>query len=259
MIIARPAWIKQSKLGALRRNQTYGNPGTLDGRSAGGKKSIRFFHSNPRYVKKVGFVLRKEINYPPKSKELAEFFGIFLGDGGIRGSHQLAISFDYYKDAEYAINVGKMIQRLFKLDHSVYKRKENNGADIVVSSSHLIEFLKKYGIKAGNKVTNQIEVPKWVCKRLDYSIACLRGLVDTDGGLYQHRYRSGGKSYAYLKLCFTNYSRPVLQFVLQTMKRLDLKAYLSNHHVSIYAKEDLKQYFLRVESSNPKHVFKWRS
>ena len=223
MIIDKPAWIKKSKLGGLRRNQAYGNPGTPEGRSAGGKKSIRFFHHDPEYARKVGFVIRKEINYPLKSIELAEFFGIFLGDGGIRGSHQLAVSFDYYKDAKYAIYVGNLIRRLFNLGHSVYKRKDNNGADVVVSSSHLIDFLKKYGIKAGNKVKNQIEVPIWVCKRLDYSIACLRSLVDTDGGLYQHRYRSNGKNYEYLKLCFTNHSQPVLQFVLQTMKNSALE------------------------------------
>lgn len=259
MIVDKQAWIKKSRLGGLRRNQTYGNPGTAEGRSTGGKRSIRFFHANPEYAKKVGFVIRKEINYPPKSQELAEFFGIFLGDGGIRGMYQLAISFDYYKDADYAVYVGNMIWRLFSIGHTVCKRKNNNAADIVVSSSHLIEFLREHGIKGGNKVANQIEVPGWIQKRLDFSSACLRGLVDTDGGLYWHRYESGGKNYRYLKLCFTNHSQPILQFAWQTMKMLKLRAYISKHHVSIYSRSGLKEYFLRVKSNNPKHISKWNS
>ncbi len=257
--IDKSSWIYKSRLGGIKRNLIYGNPGTLAVRSAGGKKAISFFHGNPDYARKVGFVIRKTINHPPKSVQLAEFFGIYLGDGGIRGSHQVTISYDYRKDAEYAEYIGAMIRRLFAIDYSICKRKKNNGADIVISSTHLVDFLIKNGIRHGNKVTNQLEVPAWIESRLDYSIACLRGLVDTDGGLYRHEYVSGRKIYKYLKLCFTNHSKPILEFAIKTMKRLNIQAYLSNYHVSIYSKDCLKEYFLRVRSNNPKHLLKWSS
>ena len=93
----------------------------------------------------------------------------------------------------------------------------------------------------GNKVKRQVSVPLWICENFKFRIACVRGLMDTDGGLYSHRYRSGEKLYEYLKLCFTNASYPLLTFVMQTLIKLNIKSYLSGRHVSIGAIDEVKQ------------------
>ncbi len=242
------------RLGALRRNQLYGNPGTPDGRSKGGRATIKLFQDHPDAARLVGFVIRKEVARPVKSEDLAELFGVILGDGGFKGNHQLAVSFNYQTDFEYAQFVGNNIKRMFGLDYTICKRKSGNGADLIVGGTNLIDFLVRNGLRKGNKVSNQVSVPDWINGKFEYRIACLRGLMDTDGGLYRHRYISNGKRYEYLKLCFTNYSRPLLIFVLNTLKQLRIRAYLNNNHVSIYALNDVRNYFLLVGSNNPKHV-----
>lgn len=253
------AWVLKSRLGGIRRNRLHGNPGTPEGRSKGGRIAIRSLRQNPRTAKNVGFVLRKKITYPKRSKELAEFFGVILGDGGIPSGLQLTISFNKEKDEHYAEYLGRAIKKLFGLQHHISARKNCNGADVVVSSASLIDFLLKQGLVKGNKVKNQVDVPCWIQKKSEYRIACVRGLMDTDGGFYWHRYRSRGREYEYLKLCFTNASRPLLNFMYAALRKLGIRAYLNGIHVSVYALDELKKYFFMVGSHNPKHIAKFKT
>ena len=243
-----------SRLGGLRRCKLHGNPGTPDGRSKGGRTAVKFFKENPDFAKSVGFVIRKEITYPRRSANLAELFGVILGDGGIRNAHQLTISFNYKTDYEYALHVGSIFKKLFAVDYGISKRKAGNGADIVLGSSNLVDFLLKEGIVKGNKVKNQVAVPRWICQKFEFSVACLRGLMDTDGGLYLHHYKANGKSYEYPKLCFTNHSKPLLKFVYDCLRRLGYRVYTSDTHVSVYSVTHVREYFQSIGSSNPKHL-----
>lgn len=251
--------VEKSRLGGLRRIQLYGNLGTPEGRSKGGKKTISFFHQNPRLAQRAGFVIRKEIRCPKRSPELAEFIGIMLGDGSLPGNHQLSITFNIKTDYEYAKYICKLLNELFAVDYHMRRRKDNNGADIIVSSSNLVDFLLKEGLVAGNKVKNQVGVPSWIYEDLRYQEACLRGLMDTDGGLYLHRYNSNGRNYEYLKLGFTNCSRPLLNFVFDTLRKLNYKAYLTGNHVSIYSMPGVKRYLTETGTHNPKNIKKFKS
>jgi hypothetical protein len=246
----------KSRLGGLRRVELYGNPGTPDGRSRGGLNTIKFFHSHPKAAKKSGFIVRKEIKYPPRSSELAELIGIILGDGGLSGNHQLVISFNNKTDKKYSAFLGKILTRLFSISYYVHPRKNCNGADIIVSSSNLIDFLLKQGLNVGNKVKNQVDVPGWICDKATYQKACVRGLIDTDGSFYCHRYNSNGKDYNYLKLCFTNRSKPLLNSVFRILKKFGFEAYLHGDQVFIYSKLGIKKYFEKIGTHNPKHLNK---
>ncbi|MDD4894733.1 MAG: LAGLIDADG family homing endonuclease [Candidatus Omnitrophica bacterium] len=248
----------KSRLGGLRRIELYGNPGTPEGRNEGGKKTIAMFHNNPSLAKRMGFILRKEIEYPKESSELAEFIGIMLGDGGLSGNHQITISFNNKTDYEYAAYICKTIKRLFSVNCHIHKRRKSNGADIVLNSSNLVDFLISRGLKAGNKVENQVGVPRWVRKHPLYETACMRGLIDTDGGLYYHKYSVKGKVYTYLKLGFGNRSKPLLQFVFKVLKRLGYKVSLGGDNLSISSGLEVKRYFAEIGSSNPKHINKFR-
>ncbi len=251
--------ISKSRLGGLRRVELYGNPGTPEGRSKGGKSTIQLFHNNPELARLLGFVIRKEICYPSRSLELAELIGIILGDGGVRSGRQFTITFNYQTDFEYAKYICGVIKNLFSIDSSITKRNNNNGADVIVSSSNLIDFLLTQGIVMGHKVKNQVGVPLWIQEKLEYRTACLRGLMDTDGGVYFHNYRSAGKDYRYLKLGFTNCSKPLLDFALSTLSLLEIKAYLNGYHVSVYSKAGVKKYFEKVGSHNSKHINRFKA
>ncbi len=247
------AQIDKSRLGGLRRVELYGNPGTLEGRGKAGKRTTSFFRDNPIFARKVGFVIRKEIKYPVRCVKLAELIGVILGDGGLSGNHQLIISFNSKTDKEYSVFLGNILKELFSIDSYIRLRKNCNGADIVVSSSNLIDFLLRQGLVAGSKVKNQVDIPHWIYDKVAYQKACVRGLIDTDGSFYCHRYNSNGKNYSYLKLCFASRSKPLLNSVLRILRQFDFDAYLHGDQVFIYSMSGIKKYFEEIGTHNPKH------
>ncbi|MCX5696819.1 MAG: hypothetical protein NTU54_02405 [Candidatus Omnitrophica bacterium] len=255
MVISRAA---RSRLGGLRRVELYGNPGTPEGRSKGGKRTCDFFRLHPDLARERNFVTLKEIKKPSRSVELAKLIGIMLGDGGIRSKYQLTISFNYKTDWEFAEHVARLIKRLFAVEHKISKRKDSLGADIVISSASVIAFLLKQGLKAGNKVKNQVDIPAWIMSDVEFQKACLRGLVDTDGSLYCHRYKVNNKWYEYLKLDFTSCSKPLLRSAYEIFSNLGIKTSLKGVHITVSAKAEVNKYLSIVGSSNTKFLDRWK-
>lgn len=250
---------KAARLGAMRRYELYGNPGTPEGRRKGGMASRKRFLSDPIFAEKMRFKLRKKMQYPSESLFLAEFAGLLLGDGGIRGDHQVTVSFNTKTDKEYANYIQALIGKLFGFSSSIYPRKRTNGADIVISSVNLVEFLADKNIlKRGNKIANRINIPNWILKNRDYRISCLRGLMDTDGGIYYHRYKIKDKWYKYPRLSFSNISTPLLDFVKNTLECLNFAPKLGENKVTLYRLPEIKKYFKEVRTHNPKHLRRYK-
>ena len=251
------SYAQRGHLGALRRYELYGNPGTPEGRSKGGRSTCEFFRLHPDLARQRSFGTLKEIKRPPRSVELAKFIGIMLGDGSIRSKYQLTVSFNYKTDREFAEYVARLIKRLFSIEHIISKRKDSLGADIVVSSANVIDFLLEQGLKAGNKVKNQVDIPAWIKGDMEFQKACLRGLVDTDGSLYCHKYKVNNKWYEYLKLDFTSCSKPLLRSAYAIFSNLGIRASLKGVHITVSAKAEVNRYLATVGSSNTKFLGRW--
>ena len=246
---------KARVLGGKKYAALYGSPGTLEGRIKGGIASQVRFMSDPGYAKRIGLKSRKTIRYPAKSSLLAEFIGIMLGDGGVRSDYQITISFNGKKDRAYAAYIRKTAKKLFGISSTLYIRKEKGRADIVITGRNLVEFLQKMGIKKGNKVKNQVSIPKWIFERNEYQRACLRGLFDTDGCIYQHAYTVGGKRYRYVKMCFRNYSAPILVSLARILRHLGFCPKVDKKHKSLYLHKpiEVSEYFSKIGTSNPRY------
>ncbi|PIP19289.1 MAG: hypothetical protein COX41_03685 [Candidatus Omnitrophica bacterium CG23_combo_of_CG06-09_8_20_14_all_41_10] len=187
---------KFARKGAVRRYQIYGSLGTPEGRKRGGVTSQKLFRLNPEYAKSLGIIMRKNIREPKPSIELAEFIGIMLGDGGMT-NYQINVTFNTKTDNEYGTYIRSLIKRLFNISASLAATDSDNADRIVASGINLVEFLIAKGLKIGNKVKNRVNVPRWVLNNRNYSIACLRGLVDTDGSFYHYNHRVYNKKYLY--------------------------------------------------------------
>jgi DNA-binding transcriptional regulator WhiA len=253
------SYSQRARLGALRRYELYGNPGTPEGRRKGGRVTIQLFQRRPSFAQKKGFITAKDIAYPSHSTELAEFIGIMLGDGGLRSPYQCAVTYNGKTDQAHARFIISLVKELFNISCSIQKKKKNNGVDILICSSNLVSFLLKEGLILGNKVVNQIKVPEWICSNALYRSACLRGLMDTDGSVYRHEYRSNGKIYSYCKINFTNRSRPLLTFVFDSFRMFDYKTYKKEPNVYIYSAPDVHRYMTEIGTHNPKHRSRFES
>ncbi len=199
------------------------------------------------------YAIQDDIFTPEGSGELAEFVGIVLGDGGIT-DRQLKITIDSEKDAEYIPFITNLIVRLFKLTPSLRLRVPRRAIDIVVSKTKLSTFLNSIGLHSGNKTLQQVDIPDWIKENTEYSISCIRGLMDTDGCIYSERHTIKNKIYSYPRISIVNRSIPLLQSVYKILISLGFKAKIrGNRCVMLENREDVIRYFNEVGSNNPKH------
>lgn len=189
------------------------------------------------------------------SEELAEFVGIVLGDGGI-SEHQVTVTLNGVTDKKYLTFVKNLIKKLFCVPIGFYADKRSFACRVVISRKALVDYLVDVvGLKRGNKVRQQVDIPVWIKENRRYSIACVRGLIDTDGCAIIHQYFSKGKKYRYKKVGFTSRSYPLLKSVSDTLFDLKIKNRISKDgwNVRIEARKDVERYFELVGTNNPKH------
>jgi len=207
---------KSGEVGGRACFEKYGSPGTSEGRRRGGSKALALLRAR-------GIIpIKKVFNLPVGfNRDLAEFIGIELGDGGIT-KWQCVITLNSVADSDYVKFVSLLIKKLFGEYPKIYKDKTSLAVDLCIHGVSFLAYLKTIGIEGGNKVKRQVGVPKWVSIKTEYKLACLRGLMDTDGGVFAHRYKVNGKEYVYNQVCFTNQSVPLLIFVKNTLEDLGM-------------------------------------
>ncbi|MDO8663521.1 MAG: LAGLIDADG family homing endonuclease [Candidatus Wildermuthbacteria bacterium] len=257
--IKEPFWYayKGAKIGGIACLEKYG---VIGGDPEYRKRKWREWWEKDGRHRKKWLTIAKPIREPPYSERLAEFVGIVLGDGCI-SDRQIAITLHHIDDKVYGKYVISLVKKLFNVPVGVYHCEKDSVIDLVVSRSKLVRYCtERLGLKIGSKVRQQVDIPAWIKRNKKYSIACVRGLIDTDGCVFRHKYRVNGKLYAYNKLSFSNRSRPILQSVFNFLKMLHMSPRITKDEkdVRLESKQDLRFYFSIINSRNPKILGKIR-
>ena len=120
---------------------------------------------------------------------LAYIIGVAMGDGNLSNPNGRAVRLRITCDIKYPRMIERMqlaIQELLpKNKVSIVKRK-SNCCDISCYSNKW-EDLLGWKAKNGSKYKQNIIIPDWIKKNKKYSIACIRGLFETDGSIYKDR------------------------------------------------------------------------
>lgn len=194
----------------------------------------------------------KKIKLPRKSKMLAEFVGICLGDGNV-SKYQIGITLNTVADKNYIPYVIKLYNSLFpELKVNLVKKKGENAVEVRINSKIVSDFLLNMGIVPNNK-----KVPNWIHDSSNYKKFCVRGLFDTEGSVSTKNYLSkkGGKTY--YQLNFRNYNKRLMKFVRDTLLELKLKPTLSlKNSLYISNSHDLMIFNKEIGFSNPKLLAK---
>ncbi len=197
---------------------------------------------------------RKSVSIPKKSTLLAEFMGIMLGDGGINNDWQANITLNASADAVYATKIVAMIQELFGIEPAVRKRKDRNTLVISISSTTVVDYLVSLGLVRGNKIKGKAQIPEWIKKNKTYYMACVRGLIDTDGCLYVHAHKVAGREYRNIGLCFTNHAEGLIGGVASAFEQFGIVPHISNTgtRIYLYSEEAVARYLSVFGTSNPR-------
>lgn len=240
--------IISAKKGGIARFKKHGSPATLEGRKKGGRKALKI-------LREKGIIPGFKIyNFPTRfTDDLAEYVGILLGDGGITPG-QVFVTLNSEADIDYAKFVSSLETKLFGSSPKLLFRKDCKAVVIYLNGIGLVSYLKTIGLKVGNKIRQQVDVPSWIKSSKSYKIACLRGLMDTDGGVFLHKYKVNNKSYIYKKICFTNRSLPLLYFVDKALEDLNFTPKIItkvvNKKVWLYNKDEVERYLSFIGTHN---------
>lgn len=245
---------KAAKLGGKRHFELYGSPpATIASRRKGGFNSRRI-----NILHHTGFIVAKTIIRAPENTNLAEVIGAFMGDGGLTLT-QAHITLNFKTDKEYAIYLRSLIERLFKINVSLYERPNRSTIDVVVSSVKLISFLKRKGLPVGDKIRQGLDIPEWIYKRKEWQRACLRGLLDTDGCTYIDHHKYKDKIYGHVGLAFTSYSSKLIESIAKILQNLGYSPTVSTRMRVLLRKEkEVLRFFKEFKPSNPRHYGKLR-
>ena len=246
---------RAGRKGAKARYELYGNPGTSEGRRKGGRRGLkelcRRARENPELY--PHFRDKKEVLLPEKSPRLAELVGILLGDGEIT-DFQVTVT-SHLEEIEYSRFVSGMFAGLFGVEAPIRTRESVGVHVVTVSSVALVEFLLNLGLEKGNKVEQQVSVPDWIFSDREYIRACIRGLMDTDGGIsvYVHRYKD--RVYRNAFMHFTNYSIPLLDGMEKMLAEFGFAAKNDRkRRVVLHRQAEVKRYFREIGTSNSYHL-----
>lgn len=216
------------------------------GRSRGGKRS----NGNT-----------KKFVEPEKDENLAELFGIILGDGHIEERvsgtkirvYCVNIAGNSKTDADYIFRyIPNLSKEIFKEMGSIRKKSKVNCAYFNLHGKKFVEFLKKNGLKPGNKVKNNVGIPQWIKDNSLFLRKCIRGLTDTDGCVYY----ISKKTNKNLRITFTNHASRLLNDYREGLIKLGFfpSKIMRGHDVYLSSKQDVEKYIKEIGFSNSKNL-----
>ena len=187
------------------------------------------------------------------SEELAEFFGIMLGDGHISPT-QVIVTLGS-KEIKYVEYVAQLIKSLFKIEPKIFNRREtgrqNRYRNVYFGSVTAVRWLMDQGF-VHNKVRSQVGVPQWIFSKKEFMEAFIKGFFDTDGSFYKLRFG--------IQISFTNRSFPILFALQRMLKSLEYKpSRVSGFHLYLTRQGDVRRFFQELQPSNSKHLERFRN
>lgn len=197
----------------------------------------------------------KYIKLPDKNNiKFAEFVGIQLGDGHLSQTG-IEITLEHPAEDDYKNYISELLFDLFDRKPIIrFKQSKKSVVSIIINSKRLVKFLNDTGLMTGNKVTNGAQIPEFILANPTLLKWCIRGLVDTDGGVFHKQ-----KGYSRCIIEFTSNSKPLLLTFTKAIAILGFKSSksgspASNKAVRIQGQKDVNKYFDEIGFSNKKNI-----
>ena len=187
-----------------------------------------------------------------QSKELAELFGILLGDGSIT-KYYVKIYLNRIADKKYYPYIIKLSRKLFPNIPVTHKHRIQKGTtEIQISSKDVCDYLKSVDFDPKIRY-----VPFWIIKNINFIKATIRGLIDTEGSVGIKYFKGKKSNRMYKQLTFTNKNKFILQFMEKSLEKLGYRpTKSSNKNIYISNRKDITKYLDEIGSNNPKIIRK---
>lgn len=204
------------------------------------------------------------------NENLAEETGWHIGDGSMnyynnqgkqKGIYQLRGHIEDDKP-HYIQRIKPIFKELYGIDISLREMPSTRVFGFQIWSSELVNFKHNLGLCLGPKIA--VEIPSAFLQNEILKIAVLRGIFDTDGGIYLQK--KNGKLYPRLEI--KTISNTLGEQLLSILKELGIRAtkYLESgtgpnrkpsYAIVTRGNEMFHKFMKIVNSANPKHFAKY--
>jgi len=186
-----------------------------------------------------------------ESIDLAELIGIILGDGSFyinNGQYQFDIAFNSTEN--HIFFVRKLLENSTKA--YIYEKSERKKLCKhlrICQKPAVLELLSKTTKKAGDKITNQVTIPKWILKNKKFLKACVRGLIDTDGSVYRLKPHWPNL----FQISFKNNNKVLLRDTREAFVKLGYNpSKVFGNRFVLTRQQEIIKYFKDIGTHNPK-------
>lgn len=169
-------------------------------------------------------------------ENLAYVIGVALGDGNLSNPNGRAVRLRITCDARYKNLIERIclaVQKVLPRNKVSLVDRTNLGAVDVSCYSNEWENLLGWKAKGGSKHIQGVSIPRWIKQSRQLSIECLRGLLETDGSIYEDR--------GYLMVNFVTVIPNLAEDVMGMISELGFQP-----HLAKFASRNKDKYTVRI-------------
>jgi len=206
------------------------------------------------------------------SIELAEEIGWHIGDGSmnfynnrgkLKGFYQLRGHIEDDKE-HYEKRVKPLFRKLYGIEINLREMPSTRVFGFQIWNCDLIEFKKNLGLPLGKKF--EIEIPSTFLSKRDLKKAIIKGIFDTDGGIYLERKNNKLYPRVYITTISFKLSEQLLELFRGLGFRTTRHSQLYNQEfnrkrsyiITIRGVEMFHKFIKEIEPKNPKHIEKYQ-
>lgn len=191
----------------------------------------------------------------PDDTRVLELLGALIGDGwvGISGGRKQVCYCGNITQQAYAKHLQKLLFQAFRIRGYMKLRKEFSVFYIIVNSGPIFDFFRnRFDFPVGQKVKfNTGLLPsEW-----DKAKNVLRGIFDTDGGIYFDK--AAGYARPYPVIDITSHNPELLEWISKTLSEKGFKVISLKYSIRLKTIAQVERWFNEVKPSNGVHIQKW--
>lgn len=206
------------------------------------------------------------------TENLAEETGWHIGDGSmnlyknrgeLKGFYQLRGHIEDDKE-HYKKRIKPIFEKIYGKKVKLREMPSTRVVGFQVWSSEIYELKRKLGLPSGKKL--EIEIPKKIMKEIELRKAVIRGIFDTDGGVFIGK--KNGKDYP--RMGITTISFRLSEQILKIFNELGIRAtrYSQRYNkkfnrkrayiIMVRGENMFHKFMHKVNPKNPKHQRKYK-
>ena len=176
-----------------------------------------------------------------------------------REKHCLLITGHTHDEPYYRGYIQPIFSREFGIKACIRFKKKDNVTRFETISKRIFDIFKKIGFPVGLK--GNISIPQIILNDNRLSLACVRGIFDTDGSIYNRyskKYKGHKRKYNYKNIEFKMNSQNVIMQIKNTLegnkiKTSKVRKNRDSYVLNIHSQDSINLFFELVRPHNPYH------